>query len=113
MLDQHVEFQPIRGKIVIEITNTEAKYGSLILPQRSMETRTIGTVYAVYEPFTSGHDLVEPQVEIGDKVIFGKFGGTNLAIGRRHFIVMREQDLLCVFTTLDEDMPLDGLGVEE
>jgi chaperonin GroES len=94
--DAEPHFEPIFGKVIIKVTkDAERKYGSLYLPQRSMARSTIGTVHAVYKAATlSDGAVAEPEVSVGDTVIFGQFTGTTLEIGSELFVVCKEHDLL-------------------
>ena len=90
-------FKPIFGKVVIKIDKQpERKYGSLYLPQKDRSSSTIGKVHAVYEGTETSEGYIEPQVSVGDTVIFGQFTGTALEMGKDLYVVCREHDLLTI-----------------
>jgi chaperonin GroES len=100
------EFKPIFGKIVVKVDKTpERTFGRIILPQRSADQSTIGTVHAVYEPTETSDGLIESQVKVGDKVLFGQFTGTAVSIGHDIFIICKEHDLLSVLIPAGDSVP--------
>jgi chaperonin GroES len=100
--ESKVEFLPIFGKVVIKIEeNPERTYGNLYLPQRDSGRQTVGKVVAVYEPAETPEGRVEPQVAVGDMVIFGQYTGTILTVAREQYIICREHDLLTVIKFSD------------
>lgn len=95
-LDREPIFEPPPGKIVIEITQTEERYGSIILPPTSRSTRVLGTVHTTYQPYTDPEDGTpyEPWVKVGDLVIIGQYSGTEVKIGRKQYVILKEFDVL-------------------
>jgi chaperonin GroES len=90
-------FKPIFGKVIVKLDNQpERRYGSLFLPQRGQDRSSIGTIHAVYEPTETVDGKIEPQVKVGDTVVFGQFTGTLMQIGADSFVICREHDLLTV-----------------
>ncbi len=92
-------FEPIFGKVVVKVENSNVhKRGSLFVPTPNVSLRTYGEVHAVYpatvEPGTG--EVIEPQVKVGDKVLFGQYSGTEVSLGGSDYIIIREQDLLTI-----------------
>lgn len=97
-------FEPIFGKIVVKIEkNPERKYGNVILPQKNAMSSTMGKVYAVYQAEETPEGYVEPQVSVGDTVLFGQFTGTAINVGRDLFVICREHDLLTILRFDEEE----------
>lgn len=96
-VDRPVEFDPIPGKVVIEITDTEERYGSIIIPAVSRETRVIGTVHTVFRTTEDESGATwEPFVHTGDTVIIGKYTGTEVTIARHKYVILKEADILSI-----------------
>lgn len=96
-------FEPIFGKVVIRIEQvSERKYGSLVLPQRERGMASMGKVHAVYAAEQTADGLIEPQVKVGDTVIFGQFTGTAVSVGRETFVICKEHDLLTIIRPVGE-----------
>lgn len=96
-----IRFKPMPGKVVVKVVGDSEFIGTskLILSPASRENpRTTGQVIAVYEPFLTGDGETEatPYVQKGDLVIFGKFTGTDVQIGREKVIVLKEADILSI-----------------
>jgi len=101
------KFYPIFGKVVVKIDDApERMYGKLHLPQRDRERSTIGKIHAVYAAEETLEGRIEPQVKVGDTVLFGQYTGTTIAIGRDLFIICKEHDLLCVLD-FEPSLPIE------
>jgi chaperonin GroES len=95
-------FYPIFGKVVIKVEDVkERRYGQLYLPQSSAARSSIGIIHAVYEPEDTPDGRVEPQVKVGDTVIFGQFTGTVVTVGKEMYIICKEHDLLTIVEFAD------------
>lgn len=94
--------KPALGRIAVKLKTTDevSESGLIILPNGRQEITTVGKVVAIADPYQSGdadEDLNAPQGpmhKVGDTVIFGKYSGTEVSIGRDKYIIMRESDVL-------------------
>ncbi len=90
--------RPLGDRIVVKVLEAEEKTaGGIILPDTAKDKPQEGEVIAV----GSGRVLengnrVEPEVKVGDRVIFSKYGGTEVKIGDVEYLIVREQDLLAI-----------------
>lgn len=95
-------FQPLGDRILVKRLKEEETYKGIIhLPEKGMEKPTVATVIAVGEGTWLDGDLHKPLVEIGDKVLFGKYTGTDIRLGEEEFTVMREGDVLGILHAHD------------
>lgn len=91
-----LNIKPIAGtnnRIVIESAPAETKTASgIIIPDNAKEKPQEGTVMAV------GDDSKDetPTVKIGDKVLYGKYAGTDLKLEGKDYLIMRESDILAI-----------------
>jgi chaperonin GroES len=91
-----ISIRPLDDRIVVEPLNAEEKTaGGIVLPDAAKEKPQRGTVVAVGpgKLLDSGQrgDL---SVAVGDEVIFGKYGGTEIEINGEEVKILRESDIL-------------------
>ena len=90
-----INIKPLGDRVVIEPAQAEEKTSSgIIIPDTAKEKPQQGTVLAV------GNGKVdEPMtVKVGDTVLYGKYGGTELKIGGKDLLMMRESDIFGIIT---------------
>lgn len=86
-----VNFKPLADRVLVEPTPAETKTASgIIIPDTAKEKPQEGTVIAVGpgkkdEPMT---------VKSGDKVLYGKYSGTELKLDGKDYLIVKEADLL-------------------
>ncbi len=90
--------KPLGDRVVVKQEPSEEKTQSgILLPDSAKEKPQVGTIIAV----GSGRVLDNGQrlpleVKIGDKVIYAKYGGTEVKIDNEEFIILQERDILAV-----------------
>lgn len=88
-------FIPVAGtknRVIVEPAPAETKTASgLYIPDTAQEKPQRGTIIAVSEKDEDGK---EPQLKAGDKILFGKYSGTEINIGDKNYLIMRESDIL-------------------
>lgn len=93
-----MNIRPLHDRVVIRRMEEERKSaGGIVLPDSATEKPILGEVLAVGPGKTLDNGEVRPlQVKVGDKVLFGKYSGTEvkLALGDKEVLVMREDDLM-------------------
>ena len=88
--------KPLSDRIVVKPEPAEEKTASgIILPDTAQEKPQIGTVMAV-GPGKSGDsgDLIAMALKKGDKVLYGKYSGTEITVRGDDVLIMRESDIL-------------------
>ncbi|HOK01634.1 MAG TPA: co-chaperone GroES [Spirochaetota bacterium] len=89
--------RPIGDRILVEpIEEDLNKVGSLYVPDTAKERPQRGKVVAVGEGRLDGKDLVPMRVKVGDKVLFGKYAGTELKYDDKEYLILSEHDVLAV-----------------
>ena len=86
-----VKFRPLADRVLIEPIQAETKTASgIIIPDTAKEKPQEGTVVAV------GNGKVdEPMtVKVGDKVLYGKYSGSELKLDGKDYLIVKEGDLL-------------------
>ncbi|MEQ8297438.1 MAG: co-chaperone GroES [Nitratireductor sp.] len=91
-------FRPLHDRVVVRrIEADERSAGGVIIPDTAMEKPQQGEVVAVGSGSISESGEVLPlDVRAGDRVLFGKWSGTEVTLGGEDFLIMREADLLAV-----------------
>jgi len=93
-----MQVKPCADRVVIRASEAEAKTrGGIILPDTAKDKPQEGEVVAVGpgRVLDNGTRLA-PEVRVGDKVIYSKYGGTEIKIDDVEYLVIRESDLLAV-----------------
>ncbi len=90
--------KPLQDRIVVEAAAKEEKSaGGIILPDTAQEKPLKGTVLAVGpgKRLDSGQ-LSAVDVKVGDVVLYGKYGGTEVTISGKDYVILRSDDVLGV-----------------
>src|SRR5215469_16377999 len=93
-----VKFRPLQDRVLVRrIEEEEKTVGGIIIPDTAREKPMEGEVIAV-GPGTRGEDgkLHPLDVKAGDRVLFGKWSGTEIKIDNEDFVVMKESDIMGV-----------------
>ena len=93
-----MKFRPLHDRVVVRrIDEDERTAGGIIIPDTAKEKPQQGQVVAV-GPGVAGDDgKVQPlDVQVGDRVLFGKWSGTEVSIDGDDVLIMKESDILGV-----------------
>ncbi len=90
--------KPLGDHVVVKPLSKEEKTeGGIILPDTAKEKPQEGEVIAVGPGrLLENGRRVEPEVKVGDKVIYAKYGGTEVKIEGEEYLIMRENDILAI-----------------
>ena len=92
-----MKVKPLHDRVVIKAAEQEEmSSGGIILPDTAKEKPQQGEVVAVGPGKTENGVLVEPQVKKGDKVLYGKYSGTEVTVDSTEYLIVRESDILAV-----------------
>jgi chaperonin GroES len=93
-----MKFHPLRDRIVVRrITALEKSAGGIIIPDTVQEKPTEGEVVAVGPGARNEQGaIVALEVAAGDRVLFGKWSGTEVKLDGEQLLIMKESDLLGV-----------------
>jgi chaperonin GroES len=82
---------------VKRLEEEEKTKGGIIIPDTAKEKPQEGKVIAVGKgKVTEDGKLIPMDVKVGDKILFGKYSGTEIKIGGEEHLIMREEDILGV-----------------
>jgi chaperonin GroES len=93
-----MNIRPLQDRIIVKrIDEEETTAGGIIIPDTAKEKPQEGKVLAVGKG-KAGDDgkLVKPDVKKGDRILFGKYSGTEVTIDGGEALIMREDDVLGV-----------------
>ena len=91
-------FKPLHDRVLVKrIASDEKTKGGLIIPDTAKEKPAEGIVVAAGAGNKAEDGKVTPlDVKAGDKVLFGKYSGTEVKVDGEELLVMREEDLFAV-----------------
>ena len=93
-----MKFRPLHDRIVVRRIEAEQKSaGGIIIPDTAKEKPQQGQVIAVGPGARNeAGQLVAPDVQVGDTVLFGKWSGTEVKIDGQDLLIMKESDIMGV-----------------
>ena len=91
-----MNFKPLHDRIAIKpMAQDEKTTGGIIIPDTAKEKPMQGEVIAVGKGARDNQGNIIPlDVKVGDKVLYGKWGGTEVKLGGNEFIIMKETDIM-------------------
>ena len=93
-----MSIRPLHDRVVIQRTEEErTSPGGIVIPDSATEKPIQGKVTAVGRGKILENGEVRPlDVKVGDKVLFGKYAGTEVKLGGDELLVMREEDIMAI-----------------
>jgi chaperonin GroES len=95
-----MSFRPLHDRIVVRRTDSEEKSaGGIIIPDNAKEKPSEGVVEAVGPGARDeGGKIIKPDVKAGDRILFGKWSGTEVKLDGNDLLIMKESDVMGVIT---------------
>jgi chaperonin GroES len=98
-----MKFRPLHDRVVVERVSAEEKSaGGIIIPDTVQEKPQQGKIIAVGP---GGRDengkLIPIDVKVGERVLFGKWSGTEVKIDGHDYLIMKESDIMGVLTDVE------------
>ena len=89
-------FTPLHDRVLVRRTESEeTTAGGLIIPDSAKEKPSEGEIVSVGEGARKDSgELIAPSVSAGDKVLFGKWSGTEITIDGEELLIMKESDIM-------------------
>ena len=95
--DAGVKVQPLADRVVVRATEeAEQMRGGLYIPDTAKEKPQQGEVMAVGPGRFEEGNRVPMDVKVGDKVLYGKYSGTEVTVDNEQYLILRESDVLAV-----------------
>jgi len=94
------KFRPLHDRVVVRrLASEEKTKGGIIIPDTAKEKPQEGEVVAVGPGARDeAGKLVAPDVKAGDRVLFGKWSGTEVKLEGEELLIMKESDIMGVIT---------------
>ncbi len=91
-----MKIRPLQDRIIVKRVEEEDKTkGGIIIPDSAKEKPQEGKVIAVGKgKMTEDGKLIPLDVKVGDRILFGKYSGTEVKIEGEEHLIMREEDIL-------------------
>jgi chaperonin GroES len=90
--------KPLADRVFVKLSEQEEKTaGGILLPDTAKEKPQVGEVVAV-GPGKRNDDgsRTEPEVKVGDKVLYSKYAGTDIKLSSEDYVLLSEKDILAI-----------------
>ena len=93
-----MKLQPLSDRVVVKPQEAEEKTASgIILPDTAKEKPQVGKVVAVGKgKMSDSGNLIKMDIKVNDKVLYGKYSGTEISFEGDDLLIMRESDILAI-----------------
>ena len=93
-------FKPLHDRVLVKrIASDEKTKGGLIIPDTAKEKPAEGEIIAVGEGARKDSgELIAPSVKAGDRILFGKWSGTEVTLDGDELLIMKESDILGIIS---------------
>jgi chaperonin GroES len=92
-----IKVKPLADRVVIKaLEETEQMRGGLYIPDTAKEKPQQGEVIAVGPGRFEDGKRVDMELKVGDKVLYGKYSGTEVTVDAEQYLILRESDVLAV-----------------
>jgi chaperonin GroES len=92
-----MKIQPLADRIVVKVLEAEeVTRGGIVLPDTAKEKPQQAEVVAVGKGKVSDGKTIAPEVKAGDKVLFGKYSGTEITMEGKEYLILKEEDILAI-----------------
>jgi chaperonin GroES len=91
-----MNFRPLHDRVLVERVESETKTaGGIIIPDTAQEKPQEGLVIATGTGIRSEDGRVTPlDVKVGDRIVFGKWSGTEIKVSGKDYLIMKESDIM-------------------
>ena len=90
-----MKVRPLGDRVLVKrIAEEEKTKGGIIIPDTAKEKPQEGKVVAVGKGKHADGKLIAPEVKAGDKILFGKYSGSEIKLEGEEHLILREDDIL-------------------
>ena len=96
-----MNFKPLHDRVLVKrVASDEKTAGGIIIPDTAQEKPMEGKVLEVGSGSRNENGKLEPlDVKKGDKILFGKWSGTEVKMNGEEYLIMKESDIMGIITT--------------
>jgi chaperonin GroES len=93
-----MKIKPLSDRVIVKAEAAEEKTASgIILPDTAKEKPQEGEVVAVGPgKISDSGNTIKMTVKVGDKVLYGKYSGTEVTVGNQEYLIMKENDIFAI-----------------
>ncbi|MDQ6666050.1 MAG: co-chaperone GroES [Acidobacteriota bacterium] len=93
-----MNIRPLHDRVLIKrLEESESKQGSIIIPDSAKEKPQQGEVKGVGSgKLSEKGERIAPEVKVGDRILFGKYSGSEVKVDGEDYIIFREDEILGV-----------------
>jgi chaperonin GroES len=93
-----MKIQPLADRIMVKVLEPkEVTKGGIVLPDTAKEKPQEAEVISVGKGKVSDEGkVISPEVKVGDKVLFGKYSGTEITVDGTEYLILKEEDILAI-----------------
>jgi chaperonin GroES len=93
------KLNPLADRVVVKpLEEKEIKKGGIIIPDTAKEKPQEGEVIAIGPgKLAESGERIQPEVKKGDRVLYGKYAGTEITIEGEEYLIVKEGDILATF----------------
>ena len=89
--------QPLGDRVLLQPLEAEEKTsGGIIVPDSAKEKPQEGKIIAVGKGKVEAGKVIPTEVKVGDKVLYGKYSGTEIKVDGEEMLIVKEEDILAV-----------------
>jgi chaperonin GroES len=91
--------KPLADRVIVKpLEEQEKKRGGIIIPDTAKEKPQEGEVIAVGPgKIADNGERIKPEVKKGDRVLYGKYSGTEVTVDGNEYLILRESDILATY----------------
>ena len=95
-----MKIRPLHDRVVVKRTDEDTTSpGGIVIPDSAAEKPVKGTIVAVGNgKILDNGSIRQLDLNVGDNILFGKYSGTEIKIDGEELVVMREDDIMAVFS---------------
>jgi chaperonin GroES len=96
--ERRMKIRPLHDRILVErLEEQEVKKGGIIIPDTAKEKPQEGKVIAVGAgKVTDEGKRLSLDVKVGDRILFGKYSGSEVKVDDKEYLIFREEDVLAI-----------------
>lgn len=93
-----MKIHPLADRIMVKVLEAkDVTKGGIVLPDTAKEKPQEAEVVAVGKGKVSDEGkTIPPEVKAGDKILFGKYSGTEIALDGKEYLILKEEDILAI-----------------
>jgi chaperonin GroES len=92
-----IKVKPLSDRVVVKaLEDTEQMRGGLYIPDTAKEKPQQGEVVAVGPGKVEDGKRVDMELKVGDRILYGKYSGTEVTVENEQYLILRESDVLAI-----------------